>query len=129
VAYAGQAAATTAMALAVVKLWRSSCSFNLKAAALVVGSLAATPYLLDYDLIILGLAIVFLAADGRIKGFDNWELSALALLWLWPLLSRSVAGASGIQFTPIMLAGLMYMIVTKATDTHYQPMTRLPKAG
>ena len=94
-------------------LWRGSCRFNLKAAGLVVASLAATPYLLDYDLIILGVAIAFLVADGRTNEFLPWEQSLLALAWLWPLFARSIGAASGIQFTPLLLCALLWLLFKK----------------
>jgi alpha-1,2-mannosyltransferase len=121
-AYAIQALATLSMALAVIWLWRGPSSFNLKAAGLVVASLIATPYVLDYDLIILGLAIVFLVAEGKASEFHSWEISFLAALWVWPLIARSVAAASTIQFTPVLLSGLMLMIVSiSAKQIHKQP--------
>ena len=39
----------------------------------------ATPYSLDYDLMLLAPAIAFLAADGLARGFAPWEKTALAL--------------------------------------------------
>ena len=52
------------VAAALVWLWRSARAFPLKAAALLIGTLLATPYSLDYDLMLLAPAIAFLAADG-----------------------------------------------------------------
>src|SRR4051812_44973538 len=48
-AYAVQGAASAAIAGALVWLWRGPAAFRLKAAALVIGTLLATPYSLDYD--------------------------------------------------------------------------------
>ncbi len=63
-AYALQGATIAAVAAALVWLWRSPAAFPLKAAALIVGCLLATPYSLDYDLMLLAPAIAFLAVDG-----------------------------------------------------------------
>ena len=41
----------------------------LKAAALPIAAILATPYSLDYDLVVLAPAIAFLAADGLARGF------------------------------------------------------------
>ena len=51
----------------------------------------ATPYSLDYDLMLLAPAIAFLAADGFARGFAPWEKTVLAALWIVPLVARSVA--------------------------------------
>jgi len=98
-AYAVQAVATVAVALALAWLWRSRADFALKAAALAIASLLATPYSLDYDLMVLAPALAFLAAHGLTHGFRPYEASALAALWLVPLVARSVA-----QWTLIPLA-------------------------
>ena len=66
-------------------------AFALKAAALLIGTMLATPYSLDYDLMLLAPAIAFLAADGIERGFAPYEKTVLAALWLVPLIARSVA--------------------------------------
>ncbi len=46
-------------------LWRSSISFDLKAAALATGSLLVTPYLFVYDLVVLAVPMAFLLRASR----------------------------------------------------------------
>ncbi len=56
-AYAAQAAATLAVAAALVWLWRSRAAFPLKAAGAAASrTVLATPYSLDYDLMVLAPA-------------------------------------------------------------------------
>jgi len=98
-AYAIQGAVTLAIAAALVWLWRSTAAFPLKAAALVIGCVLATPYSLDYDLMLLAPAIAYLAVDGWARGFGAYEKTLLAALWIVPLVARSVP-----QFTMIPLA-------------------------
>ena len=81
-------------------LWHSDAAFELKAAALALGSLLATPYVLDYDLVVLAVAIAFFARHGLHHGFRDFEISLLAAAWIVPLLSRSIAGAT---FIPLGL--------------------------
>jgi alpha-1,2-mannosyltransferase len=90
-AYVVQTVTTIVVAGVLVWLWRSRADFALKAAALAIAALLATPYSLDYDLMVLAPAIAFLAGHGMTHGFRPWEASALALLWLAPLVARSVA--------------------------------------
>lgn len=104
-AYAAQIALGLMLAACVAWLWRSDAAFELKAAALASGSLLATPYVLDYDLMVLAVAIAYLARHGLRRGFEPFEISLLAAAWLVPLLSRGVAGVSGIPL------GLMVMLL------------------
>ena len=42
-------------------------------------------------MMVLAPAIAFFVADGFARGFGPWEKTALAALWLMPLVARSVA--------------------------------------
>jgi alpha-1,2-mannosyltransferase len=90
-AYAAQAIVFAAIATCIILLWRSRAALPLKAAALIAGSMLATPYLLDYDLMIAAPAIAFLVAHGLAKGFASYEKSALAFIFIAPLLTRAIA--------------------------------------
>ena len=68
-AYAVQGFATLGIAAALAWLWRSPAAYPLKAAALCIGTILATPYSFDYDMMVLAPAIAFLAADGLRRGF------------------------------------------------------------
>ena len=92
-AYAAQGALAVAVALGLIWLWRSDAAFALKASALAIGSLLATPYVLDYDLVVLAIAIAWFTRHGLAHGFKGGEISVIALAWIMPLLARSVAGA------------------------------------
>jgi hypothetical protein len=117
-AYAVQSALTLALAACVIWLWRGTAAFELQAAALVVACLLATPYVLDYDLVALGVAIVFLARHGIARGFHGYEVSVLALAWMMPLLARTVMVASGVPLGLITLAAVFALIMMRAiSDT------------
>jgi len=58
---------------------------------------------LDYDLVVLAVAIAYLARHGLRRGFEPFEISLLAAAWLMPLLSRGVAGVSGIPLGPTVV--------------------------
>jgi hypothetical protein len=83
----------------------------LKAAALLIGTVLATPYVLDYDLMLLAPAIALLAADGIGRGFAPYEKTALAALWLVPLVARTVAATTLIPLAvPIMACGFVVVL-------------------
>jgi len=68
-----------AAACALVLLWRSKTSYNLKAAALATGALLATPYLYLYDMVVLVIPICLIVRMGLEDGFRNHELPALGV--------------------------------------------------
>jgi hypothetical protein len=84
-------------------LWHSDAAFELKAVALATGSLLATPYVLDYNIVVLAVAIAFFARHGLQSGFADFEISVLAAAGIVPLLARGVAGATGVPLGLIVL--------------------------
>ena len=110
-AYAAQGAILLAVAASIAWLWRGKAAFPLKAAALLIGTLLATPYSLDYDLMLLAPAIAYLAVDGLQRGFAPWQKTILAALWIVPLVARSVPQAALIPLAvPIMLAAFVILL-------------------
>jgi alpha-1,2-mannosyltransferase len=113
-ANAVQMAATFALAAALVVLWRSAAAFELKAAALLVGGVLATPYVLDYDLVVLGPAIAFLAAHGLRQGFAPWEVTSLVALWVLPLIARPIAELTAMSLTLMALLAALALVLQRA---------------
>jgi hypothetical protein len=109
-AYAVQIALALMLAASLAWLWQSDAAFELKASALATGSLLATPYVLDYDLVVLAVAIAFFARHGLRRGFRDYEISLLAAAWIVPLLSRSIAGVTGIPLG--LLVSLTFYVFT-----------------
>jgi hypothetical protein len=121
-AYAIQGAVTLMIAAALVWLWRSRESFALKAAALCLAAVLTTPYSIDYDLMVVAPAIAFLAIDGRTRGFGPWEKTALAFLWIVPLIARGVAQVTFIPLGVIAMLAMFAVILCKATGRSTAPV-------
>ena len=113
-AYAIQGTLLATLAASIAWLWHSDAAFELKAASLAAGSLLATPYVLDYDLVVLALAIAFLARHGLRHGFRDFEISLLAAAWIVPLLSRGIAGSTGIPLGLMVLFAIYAAILRRA---------------
>jgi alpha-1,2-mannosyltransferase len=113
-AYGAQSALTLAVAGCIVWLWRSAAAFELKAAALALACLLATPYVLDYDLVVLGVAIAFLARHGFARGFHRYEATVLAVAWIMPLLARTIMSATGIPFGLLTLVAVFTITMMRA---------------
>jgi alpha-1,2-mannosyltransferase len=115
-AYAIQGAVTLALAGAMAWLWRAPVDFALKAAGLVIAAVLATPYSLDYDMTALAPAIAFLAAHGTRCGFAPYEKSALAALWLAPLVARSLAQAMLLPVGVLAMAAMLVLVLHRAAQ-------------
>jgi alpha-1,2-mannosyltransferase len=121
-AYALQAGLVAALIAAVIWLWRSAASYALKAAALCLATILGTPFTFDYDMMVLAPAMAFFVADGFARGFGPWEKTALAALWLMPLVARSVAQMTLIPLgVPAMLA-LFILLLQRSTLQLTLPM-------
>lgn len=120
-AYAAQALVVAGVALALVWQWRGNVRIELKAAALIAGCMLATPYLLDYDLMIAAPAIAFLAAHGLAHGFAPYEKSALAFVWIAPLLTRTLAEHTGIPLGLLAIIVLFAISIRRTRAPMPQP--------
>ncbi len=115
-AYAVQSAVTLMLAAALVWLWRTQVDFSLKAAALIIAAILATPYSLDYDMTVLAPAIAFLAVNGLRHGFAPYEKTALAILWIAPLVARSLAQAALLPVGVLSMAVMLGLILRRAAQ-------------
>jgi hypothetical protein len=81
------------VALATGMLWTKSLPYNLRAAALCVGSIMVSPYVLYYDLCILSIAVAFLVKEELSRGFLPGQRTALLLCWAALFLVKTPIGA------------------------------------
>jgi arabinofuranan 3-O-arabinosyltransferase len=94
-AWAAQLCLAMSVAGALVWLWRRPISFALKAAALALACLLASPYLYIYDFVTLSVVFAFLY---RQRAFDVFEIASIAL-------ANLCVGSFLFLPTPIGLAG------------------------
>ncbi|MDR3425079.1 MAG: glycosyltransferase family 87 protein [Alphaproteobacteria bacterium] len=117
-AYAAQTVVAVCALASAAWIWRKPASFATRAAALCAAMLLTTPYLLDYDLVILAVPLAFLARQGSETGFRPYEKIILVALWLLPLLARSW-GTVSLPITPPLLVALMGLCLAR-TRSHRQ---------
>jgi alpha-1,2-mannosyltransferase len=113
-AYAAQGALLLVLAVTLVGLWRSSADYDLKAAALAVGCLLGTPYVLDYDLVVLAVAICYFVKNGCSRGFLAYEISFLAVVFMAPLATRTIMAATGVPLGLLSLVAFYALILRRA---------------
>jgi len=82
---------------------------ELRNAAVTAAVLISTPYVLDYDYVVLLAGIAFLWRDATRHGWLPWEKSALALVWITPLVARNIAALTLVPLgllTALLVLGL-----------------------
>ncbi|HEY4124107.1 MAG TPA: glycosyltransferase family 87 protein, partial [Rhizomicrobium sp.] len=125
-AYAAQGLVTIFCGFAMLRIWRSTVSQQIKGAALCVAAILATPYSLDYDLMALAPAIALLAMDGLANGFRPFQKTTIAALWLVPFLARALPALILVPAAvPVMLVALALTLRYAASD---EPGISLAKA-
>jgi hypothetical protein len=123
VAYAVQGVVSAAVVCSTAWTWRSACNRDTKAALLVIATLLASPHILDYDLVILALAIAFTVSAGFAGGFRDYEISLLAAVWIVPLLSRGIAGVTGVPLGLLVLLAFYVCTLRRAVLDHRRVAT------
>ena len=116
-AYAVQAAFTVAAIAATLWLARMARP-DLRNATVTAAVLIATPYVLDYDYVVLLAGIAFLWRDATRHGWLPWEKSALALVWIAPLVARNLAALTLFPLgllTAVLVLGLAVRRYLKAS--------------
>lgn len=108
-AYLVQGAVSAATIGGTAWVWHSVRDRNMKAALLLAATALASPHILDYDLMLLAPAMAFFVAARSATHFRDYEISALAAVWIAPLLARPIAGLVGIPIG--LLAGLMLFVL------------------
>ena len=64
---------------------------ELRNALVCAAAVLSTPYVLDYDLLVLLPATAWLHLDGRKNGVLQWDVTLMAFIWFAPLVARTVA--------------------------------------
>jgi hypothetical protein len=116
IAYAFQGMLAIALAFGLFRLWRSDASFNIKAAALIAGSVLATPYVVDYDLIILAPAAAFMIRDAMATGFRDFEKCILFSAAFAPAIARTAGEAAHVSPGFLGAAALAAAIFARGFD-------------
>lgn len=113
-AYAVHGAISVCVAAIVLWIWRSPVGIALKGSALATGTVLVTPYVLDYDLMLLALPLAWLTVEGVRSQFLNYEKLTLFIAWLLPIISREIGGALHVPIAPVVLLVLLSFILRRA---------------
>jgi alpha-1,2-mannosyltransferase len=82
-------------------------------AALAAAAPLITPFVLDYDLLVLAAPLAWMMRGALRTGFAAWEKSALAAGFALPLVSRTFAGFALLSLGPVVLLAVFAVVVAR----------------
>lgn len=123
-AYALQACSACAAIASVIYVWSRPSAHELRAATLVCATLAASPYLYDYDLTWYGLIVAWYGRFALVHGFRRYEREGLIFLWFAPAMGLLVVRYIDFQFLPLVTLGVLVMLVTRVRDERHAMRAR-----
>jgi hypothetical protein len=86
---------------------------RLEASALAAAALLFTPFLYDYDLLLLAVPMACMAALGVGTGWRPWEKCLLAALYILPLFARAFGLLAGVIIGPPLVAAMLLLVVLR----------------
>jgi hypothetical protein len=114
-AYAVQAGVSLAAAAAVIIVWRRDLSLASRAAVLAAATLVAVPLALLYDLMLGAVAAAWLVRDRDSAAAREWEMGAVAGLFLLLLLaSPNLAESWHLPVYPLVALALFALAIGRA---------------
>jgi hypothetical protein len=112
-AYGAQIAAALIACMALFVLQRKAFRTRAEGPAMVLAALLSSPFLLDYDLILLAIPLAWLVAEGLQAGFWPWEKLILAMAFILPAVSRNIALSTGVPLGPFVIAALFWLVLRR----------------
>lgn len=118
VAYGLQALIALSAVAVVVWVWRRSTGDSgMKSAVLMAATALSTPFIFDYDLMVVSPAIAWLARKEITDGALPYERTALVAAFLAPFVSRVVGMHTPLLLAPIAIAALLVVIARRTAPT------------
>jgi hypothetical protein len=119
-AYGVQAAVALAAAAILVQVMRRRLGDPpapdalAQGATLATASLLASPFLLDYDLMLLALPLAWLVREQAKGVVLPWERTAMLAAFVLPLVSRLAAARMGLPLGPPIIFALLLVVARRA---------------
>jgi hypothetical protein len=86
---------------------------------MIVGALLVSPFLLDYDLVILAAPLAWMLRQGLRTGFRDWEKLVLAAAFILPAVSRTLATQIHLPLAPFVLAALFALVLRRGAESGF----------
>ena len=112
-AYVLHAVVAALAASAVVWLWSARARFELRASALVLATLLMPTYLMPYDLLLLGLPILWLIRDGADNGWIRGDGVVLVIAWISPIVIYTPGEWAASIYVPLIVLALLLVVMRR----------------
>jgi hypothetical protein len=119
VAYAAQA--VSFVAILGMLLRPSSVRGPTAGPLFVLAALLASPFLLDYDLVMLAFPLAWLARRGLAHGFLRWEKALLLVGFVLPIIARPLAMSLHLPIAPVVLFALSVAVARRGQALALRP--------
>jgi hypothetical protein len=120
-AYALQGLVTAFVGAALVRAVRRRPGRGAEGALIVSAALLASPFLLDYDLVILAFPLAWLAGAALRDGFRAWEKILLLAGFVLPLAARALAMHARLPLAPVVLLALFVLVLRRSAEQAIAP--------
>jgi alpha-1,2-mannosyltransferase len=110
----GLHAVVAALAVGIVAwLWAARARFELRASALVLATLLTPTYMMPYDLLLLGLPMLWLVRDGARNGWTRGDGVVMVCAWLAPLTFYTPQQWAASSYVPLFSIALLLVVVRR----------------
>jgi alpha-1,2-mannosyltransferase len=116
-AYGIQGVVALAACAILILVVRKRPGVAAEGATLATAALLATPFLLDYDLMLLAIPLAWITRAARNSTWLPWEKSTMFAAYVLPLLSRMLAGYFGIPIGPLVIFAVLVIVARRALVT------------
>jgi hypothetical protein len=113
-AFGVQAVVTLGVMAALVWSVRQKPTTMAAGVLMVMAALMASPFLLDYDLVLLALPMAWLFREAMRTGFRPYEKIVLLASFVLPLVARTLAQSAGLPIGPLVILALFAVVARRA---------------
>ena len=129
VAYAVQAIVAVGVCGALIAHQRKGFRAPAEGPAMVAAALLASPFMLDYDLVILAIPLAWLTREGMRTGFRSWEKIVLSAGFVVPLISRPIMSTAGAPVGPLVVGAVFWLLLRRWAEPSARQDALAPVAG
>jgi hypothetical protein len=109
------AVSAAALAALGVAAWRRPGG-HAEGAMLAAAAMVVSPYLVDYDLAILGIPLAWVLAQAVRTGFRPWEKMILLAGYMLPVVSHGLAESLRVPVAPFVLCAVYILVLRRARE-------------